>query len=428
MSAPQAAPPQSPYTQIFPTAAAMLWSDRLLILMLYPLLIITGLLGVDILSPSSANFEIIMICDRVLQLLFGCLVTARWIRRLSQTPRKISGASIARFYLFGLTVWALFTLPLAVVFTGELPALTFASSALVSFGLWLGLVFFFYPVPILLGRAPLSEALNIARQINVGERLLPIKLMIAPAGFLSLALALVMSISPDGRYATVLYLSQAVTGIFWVLLTYLSLAAAILRLDEKVWREEQLDPYRAARLSTLEFQGSTWLGSQLRPGRGMAWLAISVLVWVGNLVRLFSTPPAATINVERIAIQGSEVRITLQLKDEQYGFRGMQPLYFALAGEQRAVIAPNPQRGSIAGTEGNFLFILPSDRKEVEMELTFAANRVGDELRALQDLHLWYRSVKLMRLDMQNAELLPDSVAPAGGADQSAAVPKQVGD
>ncbi|NDC38570.1 MAG: hypothetical protein EBZ48_11015 [Proteobacteria bacterium] len=391
------------YWQIFPTCAAMLSHDRYFILCLYPLLVVTSVLMVGAIAPSESTYIVMAGCERMLQLLFCLLVSTRWIRRLSQGPRPLEPRAMLRFFLFGLFLGGLLAAPVVMLMSGDSPALVASALTMAGLGSLLSLRFFFYPIPMLLGRGSIGEALHLARRITDGDPLLPLRLLVAPCALYTLALAIVRSFSPDGRELWTSYGAALVSGIFWLLVTYLSTATALLRLDERVWREENLDPYRTARLSTLEFQGSSWLARQLRPSHGFAWLVVSLVVWLGTMLRFLGMPPAATITVTDIQIRDAEIRLSLHLVDEQYRFRGLQPLYFALAGEQRAVIAPYPSSASLHGYPSSVLMGMPTENADVSVVLTFTASRAGSDLKALKDLYLWYGNNKITLLDMQSA-------------------------
>jgi len=399
------AKPTAPYWQIFPTCAAMIVGDWRFVLSIYPLLIITSLLALDLPAVTPVSAFTVALCERVMQLLFTFLVATRWIRRFSSGPRRISARVMGRFFLVGVGLWLMFSVPSGMLMRTGSPFLSTLALMLIGAAAWITIAWYFYPLPVLLDRGSLRESLTLSRQISVEDPLLPLRLMVAPIGFLSLALAAVMSFSPDGREAWVAYGAAAVSGVFWVFATYLALATALLRLDDTVWREENLDPYRTARLSTLEFQGSSWLARQLRPSHGFGWFAVSLLVWAGNVLRLLTIPPAASITVTEIHISGSSVTLRLHLTDEQYRFRGIQPLYFALAGDQRAVIAPRPDSAQVGQSEESALLSLPRDNTELDLTLTFTASRSGAELQALTDLHLWYGNNKIALLDMSQAKL-----------------------
>ena len=339
---------QLPYKEIFPTAAALLWQDRYRILALYVLLVGASLVANVLKLEDSSAYLALALIDRLLQLLFTYLVVTRWLRKLSTAARVFSWPVILRYFLFGTGIWCLFTTPLLLLYKSS-PLLLSGSFFLIGIAIWLSLRFYFYAVPVLLGRPSLKASLDLAIKITEGDRWLAIKLLVAPCGILSALLAVVLSFSPDGRLRWINYASELVSGIFWILTTYLAVAASFLRLSDEVWREENLEPYRTARLSTLDFQGSSWLARQLRPAHGFGWLLISALIWIGNMMRLFSMPPPGTLEVRKISAEGSKVTLELHLSDPEHHFQGLQPVYFALAGEQRAVISQTPASAKVPG-------------------------------------------------------------------------------
>ncbi|RIK99745.1 MAG: hypothetical protein DCC75_14285 [Proteobacteria bacterium] len=174
-------------------------------------------------------------------------------------------------------------------------------------------------------------------------------------------------------------------------------------MPEAVWHQSGLDPYRKSRLTTLAIQGQGWFSKVLKPSSGFQLMLLSILLWGANYGRLINTPPSPKINVEKVALSGEEIKLTLSLKDERYHYRGFLPLQFRLAGPQGTVISRFPESVKIPDTDRDLRFGLPKSAEETRLEVKFISSKDAADTKQLQDLYLWYAGTKVALLDMNKA-------------------------
>ena len=127
-------------------------------------------------------------------------------------------------------------------------------------------------------------------------------------------------------------------------------------------------------------------------------------------MRMTELPPAPELSVIGLEIKGKELTVQLHAKDEQYRFRGFRPIFFALAGEKRSVVSKSPTEVTMREADGDVKLQVPA-RDEAHLELRFSTPRAGEELKLLEDLYLWYKNVRVFKLDMSAAVVLPEAEA-----------------
>lgn len=387
-------------------AAALIKQDLARLPALYLLLVLphlAGMLGIEVPTMALLFFE------RACQLIFLSFITLSWIERFTHGAFKIAPRSVAVFFLVGFLVWISLMTPLFTMLVPGLPE-TYRSLAvfIVVPAIFLVFRYFFYFFPILNGiTAPVSfmqSALTIVR----GESYLVIKSAAAALGWFSLLSAATLAFSPDGRSLTVNYLLTLISGVFWFIHCYVSLAISLIYCGEKDWYDYGLDPYRKGRLTGLTLSAPAWLSHLLQPRQGLIALTISLLVWFANMISLETGKPAPEIKVVRTEIvSDNSVLLVLELIDEEYRFRGFQPVNFALAGEKRAPVSEVLESAAVIGTEGDMRFGLPSTASSVNLELKFKTARKAETLRLLEDLYLWYRGYKVAKIDGSSISPLP---------------------
>lgn len=396
-------------------AAAFFKLDGGFLAISYPLLIAPSIVEIFTNQFDPALAVSLSLAERILQLLFLFFVSFKWARMLKMKSFPFKASSLAKVFTIGMFLWALLVLPPAIfigVSQSKAHALSFALLVLLVVpGLIIGYRYFMYSFPISFTNASLIEASVTARTYVMVDRLLPLRCLAAPTGITLTLTALSSALYPDGRSLSLSLIGACFSGLLWVLSCYLGLGFGIALLGEKSWRELEFDPYREARTSTLTLQAPHFLGKMLSFKSGIRFLLVSLLIWFGNISRLELMKPAPEITLISTSVKDDIATIVLQIKDEDYKFRGFQPIHFSLAGERflespgqlAGVISQSPSEATL-GThmkiEGDPRFQLPYSDKPLELTLEFQCTRSGDALTALQDLWLWYRHVKIMQVKL----------------------------
>lgn len=404
----QEAPDKSADTfdSVYNLASGLLWQDRRFILTLYPLLILPELIIISFRNPLD-YILIFQFLVKGVELTFLYFVCRRWVCKLSPTPGlSYRPGALAQTIFLGTGLWLLLILPLLLtLFAPPELRLLFLLSLIPAVLIVLKYYFFFFPIALHI--TPLQQALSTASTFTRERKSVALLALISPLGFMFFASSLVGGLSPDGRIHSVLYLMGVVEGLFPVLATYLGLAFSLHLVGEKEWHDSSLDPYRVARLSTLEVSGPELVGKLLKPRTGLTLLFMGLLIWMANQIRAAEIPPSATVQLESIEIDNKLVRLKLHLRDGEYQFRGFSPLSFNLTGENGVTISPSPAKIFLNGHQmQEALPFLPDSMEAAEIVVEFECERSAEELQALQDLYLWHRRARLEWLDMKNARLL----------------------
>lgn len=413
-SAPRAetSSPHLPYE----LAAGLIRLDHRRCVMAVALLAAPNLLAALTTRPDSVDPLTVPFVRTLLSVIITLVIGGGWIQRLRRTGnaplfRDYVGATGAAFVLSqapGLPLLAPF-LPVPpaaqlLIFLVALPTLVFA---------W---CYYLLPAALLLGVRPLGEAARFSRAFTLADPWLPLRILLPAVGLKILLVGLVSAADPDGRHAVTALGIGLGSGAGTLLATYLTLGFIIARLPERTWSELGLDPYRQARTTTLVVHSRPWLARRLNLRAATLTCAIGALIWGANAIRLSELPPAAEISPRRLTIAGSSVRVVLDVTDSTYRFRGFQPIFFSLAGESGFALARFPQSVTTPGAANELLLGVPRDRDTLPLELVFTTNRSAAELAQAEDLYLWYRRARIVRLDMKRAAIEDSDGASAESA------------
>jgi hypothetical protein len=392
-------------------AAGMLAQDLKILPIAFLLLLLPHFVEtyVRTLTPDSQTPLLmgLLLLERFVSLTCLYILTNNWINRLRNRSSGFDPAALGMTYLFGFALWLMLYVPL-VLQSGIVPV------TVRSFGLmllipavYMSLRYFLYFFPIALGIRPASEAFNMAGEMTRGDNWLALRTLSAPLGFLSLTMALALIPGPDGRYAVVDYFEAIFNAIFWVLSTYICLGFCLTKLSNPDWQRTGLDPYRSARLATLEAHGVDLIGKLLQPKSGLKMLGVSLLIWVGNFARVSTMPPTPTISVREVVVEGKNLTVTLTMNDPEFRFRSFLPILFTLAGEKRAVQAETPKEVHIDGEPDAPEYLVSFPRVDsATVSMKFETGLRAKDLIKIEDLYLWYNHVRLEKLEMKNARVI----------------------
>ncbi len=415
------------FFEIGELASGMIRDDLLPLLLLYPLLILPQILATLSGEAGGAfSYWALPLTERLVQIAVFYFICRRWANRLKSHENPGINPNPFSFLLLGLIFWAFVEGPVLTILW--LPESNFRLffPMIWTICLILTLRFYFYFLPLMLGQRSLKEALGFSSRISQMDFFLPIRVMLAPFAIMTFLSHLISAFSPDERWLLVRYLLSFSSGLFFVLSSYLSIATGLTLLSTKQWREFQLDPYRRARLETLKIRGNALVARLLLPKNGVKILVLAVLIAVGNLFQLNSTPPTAKIKVEKIFVSDNLITLEISASDPEFKLRGLNPHLFAVAGNDFELISENPLPRSILvngkALEGSALSGAP-EAAEARFTIAFAANRKADELTLLKDLNLWYRRVKIEHLSMKTAEIKPNQLDPEAKLPAEATTP-----
>jgi hypothetical protein len=418
-----------PLAPAFALAAGLVWQDRLVLIPWYLLLVAPEWILVMLHGPSNEAILFCQLAACTLEIVFMYYVCRRWICRLSRTPKQpYELSAFFRLLLIGYAFWMMLVVPLVLSMYLS-PEQRLIPLMMLIPALIIMLRFYFYFFPAALHERSVGTILQQAKQFTENDKMLALKVLAAPIGLMLLSSSLIGSISPDGRERIVLWLASLTEGIFPILKAYLGFAVALYLLNDAEWHKQELDPYRNARLNTLELGAPAWLAKLLSPKTGVYLIAMGILVWIANQGRAVQLPPTPTIGLQQVVVEQvenssagsstssisgepasspdarSQIVIELDLHDSQYHFRGFFPHFFNLSGESGVLVASQPASILVNGipldTEVLRAF---SSMDQMTLKLTFFSDRSTEQLTALEDLHLWYRRARLIPLNMKEVQ------------------------
>ncbi len=398
----------------FALAGGLLWNDRLLLFPWYLLLVSPEVFGsiFDLGHPTALH-----LASGAFDLIFLWWMGKRHITRLSAGRRSYSPLSLILFFVIGSATSAVPSIPLIALSLGQSAAMQMVFLTAAMGTIFFAYFYFFWFFPFQAGVVSLRRALSIARHFITNDWKSPFKVMLAPAGIMLLGQGLLNMPAPDGRVIELAVLSDSLGGLYWVLSSYTGFAVALTMLSEREWHDLHLDSYRQSRMTTLAVASRPWLEKALTPSFGLQVFALCVLVWAANSIRLANLPPAPAIAVDGVELKESQLTLRLRLHDSKYRYYGFRPAFFRLAGSQRTVVSPFPEKAWIAGEdpEQQRLLGLPHDKDDVSLILEFRTSITASELSEAKDLYLWYGGIRLNVIPMEQTHLDRTSSQPQSG-------------
>lgn len=411
--------PAKGFLAVCETAAGMLYQDRFWIGKLYLLLVLPPYL-----ASTSSGFQlglILQIAERFFELGALFLIGKRWLAKLknSKSSNELQTDNFRQFIVlvsYGFALWLLFQGPAVFVLTSPLPALKLLGMITWSVTIMICLIYYFYFLPILLGRLDFASIRQQSRELFNADRLLALKTLVTPFALLALFTNLLGIFQLDNGVQSILNGKTFFGALYFILASYLAMAAGLLSLKQKEWHDFGLDPYREARFGTLRLMAPAWLAKLLLPGSGLKLMIVAILLGLANMAALAGRAPQAEIKVQAIAITGSQLKITLHATATPDQLNNLVPVMFSIAGPEGQTISESRQPVEIKmnGRPFNpFQSIIRADQNQLTIELLFNTNRQAQDLQQLNDLYLWYNQARLQLLNMTKATIVAtDSESP----------------
>jgi hypothetical protein len=394
-------------------ASGMLKQDGSWAFALYALLTIPSLIAFWKDSFTLQEGVYLQAVERGIQLIVLYVVGKRWVTRFQQPAATPRSMSLPMLFGIGFFLWSL--LPLAaLLYSIGTPLTQLVSPLLAIPAVVCAFVYYFYFFPIALGTRSLRGVHDGALRFIQNDRLLPLKAMLGPLALMLLVLNALAIISPDGDIAAVGFLRACAGGMFFLLSTYLAYAIGFLVLGNKEWRQLEFDPYRVARFTTLELQGSSLLARLLEPKNGLKVLLVAILIGLGNMAVQASLPPTAELTITQVELTEDAMTLVLQARDPEQHFRTFLPPLLSVAGPEGQAVTSDRQPNEIRVNGQPYDPLssgIPDGTVDIEISLTFKTTRSAENMKRLEDLHLWYRSAKLALIPMQDATILEGTAA-----------------
>lgn len=379
-------------------AGGLLVHDFAFLVGLYPFLIIPALSTTLLPVLTGERVLWFSAVERLIYATFFFLVLNRWFGKFSVTHRSRVYAYLL-IVAVNLMLWCVMTTLASGEMFGLPQAFEYLGLLLLIPLIGMGMRYFFYFMPAMLGDSKPGTILQQADEYTKYHLSLPVKLLIPPLLISTLYSGVVTGFSPDVRHTWVSLLLDAGDGLFWVLSCYLALGVGLSILAKNRLMITELDPYLDARLETLRLQSPSWLTGILDPAHGAKLILVSALIWIGNMIRLWELPPAPSISLAGVVVQeNSDVTVTLDLKDPEYTFRGFRPIMLRIAGETGELLSGSPVESKVSGAPLDALFYYPRTGVDSKLTLTFKLINRADDFKKLEDIYLWYGNVRLAHI------------------------------
>lgn len=406
-------------------AAGMIASDAWLLIILYPILVVPVVLEQWLQPTAFAPMAVALVLDRLCELAVLGIIGFRWIKRLHPDGTTPSPFTVATSLLVaGFLMWACVVIPLLLGMWADAEWSFVIGLCLLAPGTAFAFRHFFYFVPVLLGVRNIREILFEAREITAEDRLKPFKVLMAPFAIMLLFVTIAIAPAPDGRSLLFSSISSALTGIFWILSTYLGLAFGFTSVSLTRWRAHNMEPYRDERFDTISLQGSNFAAKLLTTRAGFRIMAVALFFMLGNYTRSATMVPAPHISLDSVAIQEKTVLVHLTLTDPSYNFRGFNTSSFMLAGESGVPISTETPKVTVEDDKAPFASS-SSNSSKMSVLLEFKTERRREDLQQLEDLWLWYQFAKLFPISKQTLQGGPAPIQnpPQNFLDEDAVIP-----
>ena len=377
-------------------ATWLLWRDRGALLLLYPLLVAVPL-GRHFFPQSDAALFSMIVLDRVAELTFLYFTTRRALAAFGIRLSAVSFRQLVRYAIWGFGLWALFQAGLIFQLAADSSRSILVSGACTALGTIFGLRYFFYSLPALSGDFSLRQIGVLARRFVQTRPLLGLRALLPAVAWTIFLSGVITVFSPDGRSLAVSVTVDLVSGLYFLIFTYLSFGIAQAYCDESCWRLLGAEAALVITQSERRKRGNERLLSR-RTALRLA--AAACLVWIGNTLLNLTAMPAAKIEVIDITAKDRIAIVKLKLSDPQYSLRGLELSAFSLAGEKRVPVSVKLSSARLdTGAEIDSPLETP---QPVVVTLEFETDRRAADLQALNDLYLWYKMVKIDHLKFAN--------------------------
>ena len=129
-------------------------------------------------------------------------------------------------------------------------------------------------------------------------------------------------------------------------------------------------------------------------------LLLALLVFVGNLSREMSMPPATSIQVKNVTVDEYKIRIEATISDASYDFRGFKPYAFRIASKSGEKISEELVRASLSPDKAEIISAVPTGKEPRSLFLEFRSNKSKEKLNTIDYAWLWYQLVPLEALQL----------------------------
>ena len=374
-------------------ASWLLWQDRGVLILLYPILVMVPLLR-HFIQQNDATLLGLIVLDRIAELTFLFFTTRRALAAFGVPLRRCRPKQLLLYATWGFGLWALFQAGLFFQLVADSNRSIIFSGACTALGTIFGLRYFFYFLPALAGEFSLRQIGVLARCFVRTRPLLGLRALLPAIAWAIFLSGLVTVLSPDGRSLGVSIAVDLVSGLFFLISTYLSFAVAQAYCDEQCWRLLGAESALVITQSERRKRGNEKLLTRRTATR---LIVAACLVWTGDIFLNLTTAPAAKVEVLAVSAKERGAIVTVQLSDPLYSLRGMELSAFSLAGEKGV---PVSTKFSAARLQTGAEIEAPLESAApVIITLEFETDRRSDDLVALKDLYLWYKMVRISRID-----------------------------
>ncbi len=380
-------------------AAGLLWQDRKRLLPYTVLLALPGILAVSLHYSTDwvVGLEVLGRCI-TLFVLFSVgshLLESFGHDTLNASPR------FPRLLLAGFLFWGLFALPLSLLMVAPGALGTVALFLLIP-AIALGLRFYFYFFPILLGHTSSKHILEEAATFTKHDSLLGLKAVIGPLGLMLVVIAASRSLSPDARSMPLNMVIEYLSSLFPLLTIYLGMSFCLSLLPESKWSSLGLTPYHRERFETVRLNSPPWLAKSLRPQAGILFVLFGSFIWLSNDLRASQMPPSVALTLEEVTVEESTLTALLVIGGNHEELSHFHPASLRLAGEKGTSISEKIPVIRVDGQELPFSTRLheleATGGSPMYLEATFETSLPKEELAKIGDMYLWYRNYRLMNI------------------------------
>ena len=357
-----------------------------------------------------------LLLERGVQITAMFIIVRRWRKKLEVRAGGSLLTTFIRTATVGYLIWGCSLLPFFLLSRTENQSLVFASAIILTFSALLALRYFFYFATIGLFTGSPKELAAQTRVITLQSPFAPLKAISGPLAITAVCMALTLTPYPDGRSTVINSLVGSLEGLFTILSTYTGLAFTLLLADDASWRTSGLDHYRQERLETLSIVAPKFSPGILSTQGAIKVFILAAFIFSVNISRQVSTPPAAEIQVLSVIAGNKRVHIELEVSDKEFQLVGFRPSAFSIAGENGTAVASTITAISINNQPSDAPPLITPTTERVKIAIDFETTRSANDFASLEDLYLWYYTVKIqpippskIRKDLTGEEPTPPS-------------------